>query len=141
MLQQELLVALDGLARREPEKLKGTLTLQLGQLLLLLTSELAAEHQLSQDEAFETLCSEAPHAISLRLQALLNDVDHAKELSSDESYCICEVVCSGLSLSPSRNGLAVAIGYNIENGWALSNKSQRIFMPESGLCFTTVMDW
>ena len=78
MLQQELLVALDGLARREPEKLKGTLTLQLGQLLLLLTSELAAERQLSQDEAFEALCSEAPHAISLRLQALLNDVDHAR---------------------------------------------------------------
>ena len=79
MLQQELLVALDGLARREPEKLKGTLTLQLGQLLLLLTSELAAERQLSQDEAFEALCSEAPHGISLRLQALLNDVDHARE--------------------------------------------------------------
>jgi phosphorylase kinase alpha/beta subunit len=78
MLQQELLVALDGLARREPEKLKGTLTLQLGQLLLLLTSEIAAERQLSQDEAFEALCSEAPHAISLRLQALLNDVDHAR---------------------------------------------------------------
>ena len=78
MLQQELLVALDGLARREPEKLKGTLTLQLGQLLLLLTSELASERQLSQDEAFEALCSEAPHAISLRLQALLNDVDHAR---------------------------------------------------------------
>ena len=78
MLQQELLVALDGLARREPEKLKGTLTLQLGQLLLLLTSELAAERHLSQDEAFEALCSEAPHAISLRLQALLNDVDHAR---------------------------------------------------------------
>jgi phosphorylase kinase alpha/beta subunit len=78
MLQQELLVALDGLARREPEKLSGTLTLQLGQLLLLLTSELAAERQLSQDEAFEALCSEAPHAISLRLQSLLNDVDHAR---------------------------------------------------------------
>tara|TARA_B100001093_G_scaffold519644_1_gene609629 strand:+ start:3873 stop:7058 length:3186 start_codon:yes stop_codon:yes gene_type:complete len=78
MLQQEILVALDGLARREPEKLKGTLTLQLGQLLLLLTSELAAERQLSQDEAFETLCCEAPHAISLRLQSLLNDVDHAR---------------------------------------------------------------
>ena len=78
MLQQELLVALDGLARREPEKLKGTLTLQLGQLLLLLTSELASERQLSQDEAFEALCSEAPHAISLRLKALLNDVDHAR---------------------------------------------------------------
>ncbi len=78
MLQQEVLVALDGLARREPEILKGTLTLQLGQLLLLLTSELAAERQLSQDAAFEALCSEAPHAISLRLQALLNDVDHAR---------------------------------------------------------------
>ena len=43
MLEQELLLALDSVARREPALLKGSLTLQLGQLLLLLTSELASE--------------------------------------------------------------------------------------------------
>ena len=35
MLHQELLLALDGLARLEPDLLSGSLTLQLGQLLLL----------------------------------------------------------------------------------------------------------
>ena len=63
MLEQELLLALDGVARRDPGLLKGILTLQLSQLLLLLTSELAAERQLSQDEAFEALCSTSPHLI------------------------------------------------------------------------------
>ena len=77
-LQQELLLALDGLARRQPHLLKGTLTLQLGQLLLLLTSELAAERQCSQDEAFEALCSEPPHAIGMRLRAVLADLEHAR---------------------------------------------------------------
>ena len=78
MLEQELLLALDSVARREPALLKGSLTLQLGQLMLLLTSELAVEKTLSQDEAFEALCSEAPHAIRKRLRAVLADVDHAR---------------------------------------------------------------
>jgi phosphorylase kinase alpha/beta subunit len=78
MLEQELLLALDGVARRDPGLLKGILTLQLSQLLLLLTSELAAERQLSQDEAFEALCSTSPHLIRDRLRALLSDVEHAR---------------------------------------------------------------
>ena len=78
MLEQELLIALDSIARREPALLKGTLTLQLSQLLLLLTSELAVEQQLSQDEAFETLCSTSPHLIRDRLRRLLSDVDHGR---------------------------------------------------------------
>ena len=78
MLQQELLLALDGLARLEPDLLSGSLTLQLGQLLLLLTGELAAEADLSPIEAFETLCSLPPHAIRRRLRAVLADVEHAR---------------------------------------------------------------
>jgi phosphorylase kinase alpha/beta subunit len=78
MLQQELLLALDGLARRAPALLSGSLTLQLGQLLLLLTSELASERDLTPIEAFEALCDEPPHAIHRRLQQVLRDVEHAK---------------------------------------------------------------
>ena len=78
MLEQELLLALDSIARREPTRLDGSLTLQLGQLLLLLTSELAGEQSLSQDEAFEILCCEPPHKIRSRLRAVLTDVEHAK---------------------------------------------------------------
>jgi len=68
MLQQELLLAVDGLARLEPDLLSGTLTIQLGQLLLLLTGELAAEANLSPGDAFETLCSLPPHALRRRLR-------------------------------------------------------------------------
>ncbi len=78
MLQQELLLALDGLARHEPALLSGSLTLQLGQLLLLLTSELAAEADLTPIDAYERLCSQPPHAIRRRLRAVLADVEHAR---------------------------------------------------------------
>ena len=78
MLQQELLLALDSLARLEPALLSGSLTLQLGQLLLLLTGELASERDLPADEAFEALCDLPPHAIRRRLRAVLADGDHAR---------------------------------------------------------------
>jgi phosphorylase kinase alpha/beta subunit len=78
MLQQELLLALDGLARHEPSLLSGSLTLQLGQLLLLLTSELASEADLNPIDAFEQLCRQPPHAIRRRLRAVLADADHAR---------------------------------------------------------------
>ncbi|MEB3193830.1 MAG: glycoside hydrolase family 15 protein [Cyanobacteriota bacterium] len=78
MLQQELLLAIDSLARLEPTLLSGSLTVQLGQLLLLLTSELASEAGLSPSDAFEELCSQPPHAIRRRLRAVLADVEHAK---------------------------------------------------------------
>ncbi len=79
MLQQELLLALDGLARLEPALLSGSLTIQLGQLLLLLTGELAAERDLTPDDAFEALCDLPPHAIRRRLRAVLADVEHARQ--------------------------------------------------------------
>jgi len=78
MLQQELLLAVDGLARLEPDLLSGSLTIQLGQLLLLLTSERAASNNLSAIEAFEDLCSQPPHAIRRGLRAVLADVEHAR---------------------------------------------------------------
>ena len=78
MLQQELLLALDGLSRRDPALLRGSLTLQLGQLLLLLTSEVAGEQNLSPSDAFEALCDTPPHTIGRRLKQVLSDVEHAK---------------------------------------------------------------
>ena len=78
MVQQELLLAIDSLARLEPSLLSGSLTVQLGQLLLLLTSELAAEANLCPSDAFEELCTLPPHAMRRRLRAVLADVEHAK---------------------------------------------------------------
>ena len=78
MLEQEILLALDGISRRKPTLLKGSLTMQLGQLLLLLTSELASEQTLSQDEAFEKVCSLSPNALRQRLRLVLTDVGQAR---------------------------------------------------------------
>ncbi|MEB3261726.1 MAG: glycoside hydrolase family 15 protein [Cyanobacteriota bacterium] len=78
MLQQELLLALDGMARHEPAVLSGSLTLQLSQLLLLLTSELAAAANISPIDAYERLCALPPHAIRRRLREVLADVGHAR---------------------------------------------------------------
>jgi phosphorylase kinase alpha/beta subunit len=77
ILQQELLLALEGLALQRPELLQGTLTFQLGQLLLL-TSELAAERKLTPSEAFEALCVLPPHGIFRRLGVVLADLDRAR---------------------------------------------------------------
>ncbi|MBM5798201.1 MAG: phosphorylase kinase, partial [Cyanobacteria bacterium K_Offshore_0m_m2_072] len=79
MLQQELLLALDSLARHEPGLLGGSLTLQLGQLLLLLTSELAATRESSHIDAFEALSNLPPHAIRRQLRAVLADLEHARD--------------------------------------------------------------
>ncbi len=78
MLQQEILLALESLARLDPTLLSGSLTLQLGQLMLLLTSELAADNNLPPSEAFEALCHQPPHAIRRRLRAVLADAEHAQ---------------------------------------------------------------
>ena len=78
MLEQEILLALDGISRRKPGLLKGSLTMQLGQLLLLLTSELASEQSLSQDEAFERVCALSPNALRQRLRGVLTDVGQAR---------------------------------------------------------------
>ncbi|MBM5804194.1 MAG: phosphorylase kinase [Cyanobacteria bacterium K_DeepCast_35m_m2_155] len=79
MLQQELLLALDSLARREPDLLSGSLTLQLGQLLLLLTGELAAERELSPIDGFEALCNLPPHTLRRQLRTMLSDLEHARD--------------------------------------------------------------
>ena len=79
MLQQELLLALDSLARHEPSLLSGSLTLQLGQLLLLLTGELASERELSPIDAFEALCNLPPHALRRQLRTVLADLEHARD--------------------------------------------------------------
>jgi phosphorylase kinase alpha/beta subunit len=78
ILQQELLLALEVLARQRPALLQGTLTFQLGQLLLLLTSEMASERQLTPSEAFEALCALPPHGICRRLGVVLADLDRAR---------------------------------------------------------------
>lgn len=63
-----------------PELLQGFLTLRVGHLILLLTAEVAAESQLTQDEAYERLVRLSPSEIQARLAKVLRDYAEAAEL-------------------------------------------------------------
>lgn len=71
VLTQEILIYLGTLIKAEPELFQGLLTLRVGYLILLLTSELAAELGVTQDEAYEKLMRLSPFEIKMRLRACL----------------------------------------------------------------------
>jgi phosphorylase kinase alpha/beta subunit len=71
VLTQEVLIDLSLLMKAEPSLFNGLLTLRVGYLLLLLTSELARERDLPQDEAYGELLALSPHALKARLRQVL----------------------------------------------------------------------
>ncbi len=89
MLTQEILIYLSLLIKAEPEIFKGFLTLRVGYLILLITSELAAELKVTQDEAYERLMQLSPHEIQTRLyEALVGYEGLDKALFRQESLHI-----------------------------------------------------
>lgn len=71
VLTQEILIYLSLLIKAEPQLFKGFLTFRVGYLILLITSELAADLQVTQDEAYERLMQLSPHEIQTRLHRTL----------------------------------------------------------------------
>ncbi len=71
VLTQEVLIDLSILIKAEPTLFNGLLTLRVGYLLLLLTSELARERDLPQDEAYGQLLALSPHDLKTRLRQVL----------------------------------------------------------------------
>lgn len=71
VLTQEILIYTSLLIKSEPNLFKGLLTLRVGYLILLLTSNLAQELNITQDEAYEQLMQRSPHEIQMRLRQLL----------------------------------------------------------------------
>jgi phosphorylase kinase alpha/beta subunit len=71
VLTQEILIYLSLLIKSEPALFDGLLTLRVGYLILLITSELAREGRLSQDEAYEQLVQLSPHEIQTRLKKVI----------------------------------------------------------------------
>ncbi|AKG22562.1 glycoside hydrolase family 15 protein [Calothrix sp. 336/3] len=71
VLTQEILIYLSILIRIEPELFKGLLTLRVGYLILLLTSEIAKELRVTQDEAYEHLMRLSPFEVKTRLRQVL----------------------------------------------------------------------
>lgn len=70
-LTQEIIIYLSVLIRAEPELFDGLLTLRVGYLILLITSELAREFQVTQDDAYEHLMRLSPFDVQSRLRQVL----------------------------------------------------------------------
>ncbi|RCJ27051.1 glycosyl hydrolase family 15 [Nostoc minutum NIES-26] len=71
VLTQEIIIYLGVLIRSESELFRGLLTLRVGYLILLITSELAQELHVTQDEAYEYLMELSPFEVKMRLRQVL----------------------------------------------------------------------
>jgi phosphorylase kinase alpha/beta subunit len=80
VLTQEILLHLGVLIKADPERIKGFLTLRVGYLILLLTSQIAKEQQLTQDEAYEALMQQSPFKIKMMLLGVLAGYDDLNQL-------------------------------------------------------------
>ncbi|MGB3491351.1 MAG: glycoside hydrolase family 15 protein [Elainellaceae cyanobacterium] len=70
-LTQEILIYLSVLIKTDPQLFDGLMTLRVGYLILLITSELAQSFELAQDEAYEHLMQLSPFEIKTRLRQVL----------------------------------------------------------------------
>ncbi len=89
VLTQEILIYLGILIRLEPQLFKGLLTLRVGYLILLITSEVARELGVTQDEAYQHLMELAPSEVQRRLHRVMAEyAGMAQLLASFESLQI-----------------------------------------------------
>jgi phosphorylase kinase alpha/beta subunit len=80
VVTQEILIYLSLLLKSDPQVLKGMLTLRVGYLILLISSELAIEEHLTQDEAYERMMTLSPFEIKHRLRHVLADFQKVDRL-------------------------------------------------------------
>jgi len=73
VLTQEILIYLSLLIKSEPELFQGLLTLRVGYYILLLTSEIAGEMHITQDEAYEKLMELSPFEVKMRLEKVFTE--------------------------------------------------------------------
>ncbi len=86
VLTQEILIYLSLLIKSDPELFKNLLTVRVGYLILLLTSDIARSRSLTQDEAYEQLMQMAPYAVFDRLRKIIEGYDTMNQtLLSQES--------------------------------------------------------
>jgi len=91
VLTQEILIYLSNLIKSEPELFQGLLTLRVGYLILLITSELAQELKVTQDEAYEHLMQLSPFEVKTRLyDVLMAYADMSQLLRQQESLHVTQ---------------------------------------------------
>jgi phosphorylase kinase alpha/beta subunit len=79
-LTQEILIYLSILLKTDPDLFKGFLTLRVSYLILLITSELAVEMLVTQDEAYERLMDLSPFDIKTRLKLVLQGYESLNQV-------------------------------------------------------------
>ncbi|NJR24672.1 MAG: glycosyl hydrolase family 15 [Richelia sp. CSU_2_1] len=79
-LTQEILIYLSVLIKAEPQLFKGLLTLRVSYFILLLTSELARELGVTQNEAYEHLMQLSPFEIQNRLRQVLTEYEEMNQI-------------------------------------------------------------
>ena len=80
VLTQEILIYLGLLIKAEPQLFKGLLTLRVSYFILLLTSELARESGITQNEAYEHLMQLSPFEIKNRLRQVLTEYEEMNQI-------------------------------------------------------------
>ncbi len=112
VLTQEILIYLSTLIKAEPEIFQGLLTLRVGYLILLITSELARELRVTQDEAYEKLMQLSPFEVKIRLRQVLTGYSgmsdllrqqeslHVKQKESDIDWAIISTIAEDIETPP-----------------------------------------
>ncbi len=112
VLTQEILLYLGILIKSEPELFKGLLTLRVGYLILLITSELARELHVTQDEAYDYLMQLSPFEVKTRLHQVLTGYSgmsnllrqqeslHVKQKESDIAWVVQPIIGEEIEVPP-----------------------------------------
>jgi phosphorylase kinase alpha/beta subunit len=80
ILSQEILLYVGQLIKARPELFSKLITIRIGHLISLLTSEIARAKHITPDEAYESLMHIAPSAIQVRLEAVLEEYHSLTDL-------------------------------------------------------------
>ncbi|MEH2464295.1 glycoside hydrolase family 15 protein [Nostoc sp.] len=112
VLTQEILIYLGVLIRSEPKLFQGLLTLRVGYLILLITSELARESHVTQDEAYDYLMQLSPFEVKMRLRQVLTGYNgmsnllrqqeslHVKQKESDIAWVVLPAIAEEIQVPP-----------------------------------------
>ncbi|MBW4645935.1 MAG: glycoside hydrolase family 15 protein [Goleter apudmare HA4340-LM2] len=112
VLTQEIILYLGVLIRSESELFRGLLTLRVGYLILLITSELARELHVTQDEAYEHLMELSPFEVKMRLRQVLTGYTgmsnllrqqeslHVKQKESDIAWVVLPTIGEEIAVPP-----------------------------------------
>ncbi|MBH8563604.1 glycoside hydrolase family 15 protein [Nostoc sp. CENA67] len=112
VLTQEILIYLGVLIRSQSELFRGLLTLRVGYLILLITSELAQELHVTQDEAYEYLMELSPFEVKMRLRQVLTGYTgmsnllrqqeslHVKQKESDIDWVVLPTTTEEITVPP-----------------------------------------